>query len=424
MKVVIFGVTHKNSNITLREKVAFSKSKLQQAYDQIMKDSFLKEAVIISTCNRSEIFAVVEDTTRAESWFKSFYEEFFKLEKDILNGHYLFRWGKEAVRYLYEVCCGLDSLVLGEDQILGQVKEAHYQAMEVGCSGKILNKMFLEGIATAKEVKSKTGMSENPLSISTIAVKQIEKELGELKGKRVLVIGFGKMSRIAMENLLYRGVSKIYVSNRTREPIEQLEKKHHQIQYLSFEDRYKLINGVDIIISATGAPHLVLSYDEFQRNYPQNNTICIVDIALPRDVDPQIGKLEGINLFHIDELKEIAAENMAFRENCLNEAKEYIEESLNKYCDWYQCIPIHSRIEALMNYSERLTDEELSRLFEKLSHMEDRDKKQIEIVVKSLIKKMWKEPILQMKQAGVTGRGEQVASVVDELFGFHQNLGQ
>ncbi|WP_026477229.1 glutamyl-tRNA reductase [Alkaliphilus transvaalensis] len=423
MKIMVFGVTHKNSSIELREKVAFSKSKLQQAYDALKASTFVEEAVILSTCNRSEIFAVVKAIEEGEAWFKDFYYNFFHLKEDQLEGRYLIKKGREAVAYLYEVCCGLDSLVLGEDQILGQVKDAHNYAMEIKATGKVLNRLFLEAIAKAKEIKTRTAISENPLSISSIAVKKIENTLGSLKGREALVIGFGKMSRIAIENLLEKGVETIYICNRNKESLQVLLSKHPQIQYIPFTEKYSKINEVDVVISATAAPHYVFHYQEFKEIYQGKNQICMVDIALPRDIDPLLEKIDGVSLFHIDQLKEVVEESISFRNKCIEEMEGYLEESILKFEDWYRCLPIYPRIEALQSYTQRLTDEELASLFKRLSPMEDKDKELIEVVVRSLIKKMWKKPILQMKQAGVTGRGEQMASMVDELFDLQKNLG-
>ncbi|AOY75451.1 glutamyl-tRNA reductase [Clostridium formicaceticum] len=417
MKVVVFGVTHKNSTIAIREKVAFSKSKLQKAYNIMESDAFVKEAVILSTCNRSEIIAVVEDTKKAETWFKDFYINFFHLQEEEIEDYCLFKKEREAVKYLYEVCCGLDSLVLGEDQILGQVKEAHQMAIELKHSGKILNKLFLEAITTAKEIKTKTSISENPLSISYIAVKQVEKQLNSLKGKSVLVVGFGEMSRLAVEHLLDKGIGKIYICNRRSETVEALIKKHDHIQYIDFDKKYSVLKDIDILISATGAPHYVYYAKEFEACYQNNKPLCIVDIALPRDIDPAIGEIQGIKLFHIDQLKDIANENLASRQKLIEEIQNYIEVAIRDYEDWYQCLPVYPKIEAIKNYSQQLADEELNKMFKKLSHIPQKDRETIEIIVRSLVKKMWRKPILQLKDAGVRGKGEEMASFVDEFLG-------
>jgi len=331
MKIIVFGITYKSSTIDLREKVSFSTSRKKEAYSLLRESHFIEEAVILSTCNRSEVFAVVKDTTIAEHWFKNFYIDFFQLQGNTLEGTHHFQKEREAVRYLYHVCAGLDSLVIGEDQILGQVKEAYAEALELGATGKILNKLFLEVVTTAKEVKTQTSISENPLSISSIAVKQIEKHLKSLIGKKVLVVGFGKMSRIAIENLISKGVDRLYICNRTKKSVQQLIEQHTQIYYLSYDQKYEMLNEVDAVISATGAPHFVFYKDNIERVYQQHRPICMVDIALPRDIDPAVQELDGVTLFHIDDLKEIANENLAYRMQCMEMMKEAIQKAIEKY---------------------------------------------------------------------------------------------
>lgn len=417
MKVVVFGISHKKSTISLREKVAFSKSKLQKAYDFMKEKSFVKEIVILSTCNRSEIIAVVEDIYRAEDWFKKFYINFFQLQPEEIEDRYLFKREKSAITYLYEVCCGLDSLVLGEDQILGQVKDAHDIALEMKSSGKILNKLFLGAVTTAKEIKTKTNISENSLSISSIAVKQVENYLHSLENKKVLVVGYGEMSRLAVEHLLDKGVDKVYICNRNKKAVVDIISQHDNVHHLDFQKKHDILKDVDIIISATGAPHYIYYKDEFKKYYQTNKPLCIVDIALPRDVEPAIGELEGVKLFHIDQLKDIADENLEFRKDLIQEIQQYIQTAIKDYEDWYHCLPVYPRIEAIKNYSQGLTDEELSKMFKKLSHLPEKDRKTIEVIVRSLVKKMWRIPILQLKDAGVKGRAEEMASFVDEFLG-------
>lgn len=429
MKIMVFGITHKNSNIALREKVAFSKSKLLLAYDLLKASEFIEEAIIISTCNRSEIFAVVQDLDLAELKFKQFYIDFFRLEASELEGSYSYKSERAAIEYLFEVCCGLDSLVLGEDQILGQVKEAYSTAIEQKASGKVLNKLFLEAVTSAKEIKTQTGISENPLSISSIAVKKIQQQLMGIEGKRIMVIGFGKMSRIAIENLIDKEAEEIYICNRSRTALEDLLTDNKKLKYISFEERYLYINQVDAIISATSAPHYVLFHDEFIKVFNKNledssRRLCIIDIALPRDVDPLIDNIKGVSLFHIDQLKEIADENMTYRKKCIEDIGANIKTAVDNYIHWYNCLPLHPRIKAIQGYSKGLTDQELEKLFKRLGHVEEKDKKIIEVVVRSLIKKMWRQPILQLKNAGNLGKGEEFASFIDEFFGFHNKASQ
>ncbi|ABR46301.1 Glutamyl-tRNA reductase [Alkaliphilus metalliredigens QYMF] len=424
MKIIVFGITHKKATIDLREKVAFSQSKKQEAYSLLKESPFIHEAVILSTCNRSEVFAVVQDTSIARRWFKRFYTDFFQLKETALEGCNHFEKGREAVQYLYHVCVGVDSLVIGEDQILGQVKEAHAEALDFAATGKILNKLFLEAVTTAKEVKTETAISENALSISSIAVKQMENHLKGLVGKTVLVVGFGKMSRIAIENLLCKGIKRLYICNRTKESVQELIEKHPQIHYLSYDQKYEMLNGVDAVISATGAPHFIFYKEDMEKIYQKHRPMCMIDIALPRDIDPAVKEIEGIELFHIDDLKEIANENLAYRMDCIEIIKQSINEAIEKYEGWYQCLPIYPRIQAIKAYSETLTDQELEKLFKRLDHMAEEDRQVIEVVVKSLVKKMWKTPILQLKDAGIRGNGEAFAAFVDEFLGLDAGCGK
>jgi len=417
MKIIVFGITHKSSTIDLREKVSFSRSRKLEAYSLLKKSPFIEEAVILSTCNRSEVLAVVQDATIAENWFKRFYIDFFQLKDETLEGTHHFQKERGAIQYLYRVCAGLDSLVIGEDQILGQVKEAHAEALELRATGKILNKLFLEAVTTAKEVKTKTSISQNSLSISSIAVKQIEKHLKSLVGKKVLVVGFGKMSRIAIESLISKGIHKLYICNRTNESAHKLIEQHSQLYYLSYDQKYEILNDVDAVISATGAPHFIFHKADIERVYRQHRPMCMIDIALPRDIDPAVQELDGVTLFHIDDLKGIANENLSYRMQCMEVINEAIDKAIEKYEEWYQCLPIYSRIQAIKTYSETLTEQELEKLFKRLQHMEEKDRQIIEIVVKSLVRKMWKTPILQLKGARTSGNVEQFAGFVDEFLG-------
>ncbi|NLM04194.1 MAG: glutamyl-tRNA reductase [Clostridiales bacterium] len=418
MKLVVFSISHKNSSIELREKVAFSKSKLKRAYEILKESSYVKESVILSTCNRSEIIAVVEDKNCAENWFKKFYVDFFDLEQGELKDKYLFKSGKAAVIYLYEVCNGLDSLVLAEDQILGQVKDAHDFALEEKATGKILNKLFLGAITTAKEIKTKTNISANSLSISSIAVKQVENYFNNgLWEKTVQVIGYGEMSRLAVTHLLERNVEKIYICNRNKAAVEDLINSHDNVEHIELKHKYDIVNDVDIIISATAAPHYIYYVDEFKEKYNNKRDLCIVDIALPRDVEPGIGELDGVKLFHIDQLKDIADKNMESRMNLIEDIRKEIKFAIKEYENWYDCLPVYPKIEAIQKYSKELTDEELSKMFKKLSHLPKKDRDTIEIIVRSLVKKMWRKPILQLKNAGLKGRAEEMASFVDDFLG-------
>ncbi len=416
MDIVVVGLNHKKTPIFIREKASLKESQKKEAYEYIKKNHFINECIILSTCNRSEVIAVVSDIDKGIDRIKNYFIDFFELEDLNIDVYFISMASDEAVRHVFNVAAGLDSLVIGEDQILGQLRDAHEYAMEMGFSQSILNTLIREAITTAKKIKRETKISENSLSISTIAVKFIEKIFNDIRDKRVLVVGVGKMSRIAIENLIYKGVKEIYVTNRTKGHIIDLSKRYPEIGVIDFRDRYKMIQEVDIIITSTSAPHFVLKREEFQCYYNKDK-ICIIDIALPRDVDSEIANLEGVSLYAIDELKSVADENYKQRQEAAKIAKQIIIEDCIKFENWYNCLPVFPVMKELKSYSSDIIDQELQDFLDKHNHLDDKDKEQIELFTKSLVKKIFKKPILELKKAGEDKEGELFARVTKELFG-------
>lgn len=416
MEIVVVGINHKNSPLEIRERVSFSKSELEKAYEVLSKKEYVKEVVILSTCNRSEITAVVTETNEGIKCLKDFYCDFFQIEKELLNIHFFVKEGDKAVKHVFQLAAGLESLVLGEDQILGQVRNAQSYALEKACTGKILNKLYREAVTTAKKIKRETAISQNSLSISSIAVKFIEDIFDELKDKKVLVIGVGKMSRIAIENLIYKGVKEIYVTNRTVGHAINLSERYEEIRVVKFQDRYEMIKDVDIVITSTSAPHYVLKKEEIEKNHQKEDRLCIVDIAVPRDVDPEIGKIEGISVYELDELKKVSLENMEVRLKAAQAAIETIIEECILFENWYNCLPVFPVIEEIQEHSFDILESEIESLMKRLDQASNKDKELIEIVMKSMAKKLIKRPILNLKRAGEDRKGKLYAKIASELF--------
>ncbi|WZL71771.1 glutamyl-tRNA reductase [Clostridiaceae bacterium 35-E11] len=420
MEIVVTGINYKNSPLEIREKVAFSKSDLEKAYDHFKKNHYIKEVVILSTCNRSEITAVVTDVEKSITALKKFYYSFFDIKEGLLENHFFNEMSDDAVKHVFRLTAGLDSLVLGEDQIIGQVRQAHAYALERGNTGKILNKLFREAITIGKRIKRETAISQNSLSISSIAVKFIEEIFQDLTDKKVMVIGVGKMSRIAIENLVYKGVKEIYVTNRTKGHAVDLSRRYEEIGVIDFQDRYQMIPQVDIIISSTNAPHYVLRKDAFQKHCGNDEKLCIVDIAVPRDVDPDIGQLKNVNLYALDELKKVSLENMESRLEAAKDAMKIIIEACIQFQNWYHCLPVFPAIEALKDRTEEILEEEMDSLMRRLDTASEKDKALIEIVMRSLAKKIIKKPILNLKRAGEDKQGELYSKIASELFGLNR----
>ncbi|WP_432401684.1 glutamyl-tRNA reductase [Wukongibacter sp. M2B1] len=417
MDIIVVGLNYKKTPIHIREKVSFTKSKKEKAYEKISKNHYIKEFVIVSTCNRSEIIAVASDIDKGIGELKRFYKTFFELEDTSIESYFIFLCSDDAVKHVFNVAAGLDSLVIGEDQILGQLRDAHMYSLKKKLTGTVLNKLFRESITTAKKIKRETRISEKSLSISTIAVKFIEKRFTDLNDKKVLVIGVGKMSRIAIENLIYKGVKEIYVTNRTKGHAIDLSKRYDEVGIIDFKDRYRMLSTVDIVISSTSAPHFVLRKEEFEEHYDKKNDLCIIDIALPRDVDPEIDKISGVSLYELDELKNVADENFKSRLKAAKIASEIIIEDCIKFENWYNCLPIFPVIKELESYGTSIVDEELYGFLSRLKHLDEKDQKQIELFTKSLVKKLFRTPLHELKRAGEDRQGELFAKITKELFG-------
>lgn len=422
MDIIVVGLNHKKSPVYIREQVSFCESKKEKGYD-ILKDAYyIKEHIILSTCNRSEIIAVVTDIQKGIDEIKRFYIKFFNLDIEFIDNYFNIVIADDAVRHVFKVAAGLDSLVIGEDQILGQLRQAHEYAMDKNATGSILNKLIREAITTAKKIKRETKISEKPLSISTIAVKFIEKIFQDLVDKKVLVIGVGKMSRIAIENLIYKGVKEIYVTNRTKGHAVDLSKRYNEIGVIDFKDRYKMIEEVDIIITSTSAPHYILKKEEFMKFYKKSRKICIVDISVPRDVEPEIGILEGVSLYEIDQLKSIADENYQSRIESAKIASQIIIEDYIKFENWYNCLSVFPVIKELKNYSSSIADKELEEFLKKMNNLSCKEKEQITLFTRSLVKKLFKRPLLELKRAGENKQGELFACITKELFALSEDI--
>ncbi|MDP4146277.1 MAG: glutamyl-tRNA reductase [Bacillota bacterium] len=343
--IVMAGIDFNNSSLELREKVNFTAKGLRRAYEKIKEEAVLKECIIISTCNRSEIYAVIEGYNGRE-YIKHFYSSFFNIGSGEIEKNLVYRCGDEAINHIFEVASGFKSMILGEDQILGQVKEAYNEALSNKASGRVLNRLFLSAVTTAKKIKTVTDISQISTSVSAIGIKLVNRFLGGLKGKKVLVVGLGKMSKLAITYLLDEGVDEIFVTNRTHCKVVEFEAISPKVTGIDFQHRYKVINDVDILVSGTSAPHFVIHKDEFVENY-NGKPFCILDLSLPRDVEPSIGDINGVTLYIIDDLQKISKENTEKRISAYNEGMKIIKEDIEKYKE-----KVKADNERLARYSE------------------------------------------------------------------------
>lgn len=411
MNIGVVGVNHNLAPINVREAVSFTDTKKIEAIN-ILLDSEIDEIVILSTCNRSEIYISGENIQQKVDEVANFYKDYFGV-KDIEQ--YLFKkTNLEAIQHLFDVTAGLDSLVVGEDQILGQVKDAHEFCMKLGATKKVFNKLFRDAVTTSKEIKTITKISQQPLSISYISVKLLKEKMGTLEGKNALIVGLGKMNLLTLNHLEEENVKNIYIANRNIEKTKEIENKFDNIIPIEYSDRHKIIQekSIDIVISATSSPHLVIKYDDMPK---LDKKIYIMDIALPRDIDTKLKELNYVELYDIDDLKEIHDKNDIKRNELAQKAQEIIKIKIDEFTEWLDLTFIDPTIQSLNSKCIEIKEDTLEYIFRKID-LNQREQKIIDKMLGSALKRVIREPIINLKQVKNKGQREEYIKVIEDLF--------
>ena len=411
MNIGVVGVNHNLAPINVREAVSFTDTKKIEAIN-ILLDREIDEIVILSTCNRSEIYISGENIQQKVDEVANFYKDYFGV-KDIEQ--YLFKkTNLEAIQHLFDVTAGLDSLVVGEDQILGQVKDAHEFCMKLGATKKVFNKLFRDAVTTSKEIKTITKISQQPLSISYIGVKLLKEKMGTLEGKNALIVGLGKMNLLTLNHLEEENVKNIYIANRNIEKTKEIENKFDNIIPIEYSDRHKIIQekSIDIVISATSSPHLVIKYDDMPK---LDKKIYIMDIALPRDIDTKLTELNYVELYDIDDLKEIHDKNDIKRNELAQKAQEIIKIKIDEFTEWLDLTFIDPTIQSLNSKCIEIKEDTLEYIFRKID-LNQREQKIIDKMLGSALKRVIREPIINLKQVKNKGQREEYIKVIEDLF--------
>lgn len=414
MKIGVLSISYKDTPIVVREKVKFSRKNYESAYKLLNKSSFLTESVILSTCNRTEIyFAFTKNKfEKALSEIEDILLKVFNLKNDYLKDYLSCKRGFKAVKYLFEIATGLHSQVLGEQQILGQVKDAQELAIEFKGSGKYLNRIFREAITTAKKIRDKTGLSDKNLSISSVAVNFIENKFSNLSGKKVLIVGVGEVSRIVLELLQDKGIEKMFATNRTHGKVVDIAEYYQGITAVKYSQLEKMAAGVDIVISSTAAPHYILHTEEFQKHYNKKD-LSIIDLGVPRDIEPDIGKWPGVTLINMDMLTEKLEENKEHRISEIDKAENLIKEGLGELEEWFCWQKIVPIIKKIKNCNREIITREFKKL-EKNLEIEPKTSKEIENFAEHLGKKLFNRIILNLKD--IARKEDDYMGIVDRLF--------
>lgn len=338
MDLVVIGINHKTAPVEIREKFAFSFKQIVEANRLLKESDSLAENLILSTCNRVEIYAVAEHNKDYLNNIKSFLSRFHNVDLvDYENKIYIHK-DKEAVEHLFKVASGLDSLVIGEMEILGQVKKAYQEAREGLATGKVLNRLFEKAFNTAKKIRTETFISRGAVSVSSAAVRLAEKILGGLTDKETLVIGAGTVAEQLLLYLKKNGIKSLLITNRTLEKAQDLAGRFNA-QALAFEDFRKRLIEVDIVIASTGAPHCIIRNDDVASLMPKRKQrpLFIIDLAVPRDVEAQVNMIDNVYLYDIDDLEKIVVENIKLRKNEVDNCSRIIDTAADRFIGWMVC---------------------------------------------------------------------------------------
>lgn len=406
MRFAMIGISYKNTTMDIREQVVFTDTKKMEMYVTLAQLN-IRESVIISTCNRSEIYFLYDDEQQIQLVKKSFIAFFPQVE---IEAYLFIKTGKEALSYLFEVCNGLHSLVLGEDQILGQVVKSEEFSRVNGSSKKIMNRIFRDAITCAKKAKTQFRISEHPLSLSYIGIQELEKQCG-IQGKTVLVLGSGKMSVLAMNYLFEKQAKHVYNANRSVENAKMLLDQFPQLEVVPFIDRYAYISECDIIISATASPHIILKQEDMPKLYKQ---LYVLDLAAPRDIDTKIQESKYVQLFDMDHLQKSASLNNQKRIEKVKDIEKMIEQDVLLCEQWIKSTRVDTTIQTLQERINEVSADAYELLENKLS-LSDHEKYILKKTLQTSMQRLMRDPIITLKEAD-TKKQEAYHEAMKDLF--------
>lgn len=429
MHIVVVGINHRTAPVEIRERLTFNPSQLGDAMKSLNGKKSILENVILSTCNRTEIYAVVDQLHTGRYYIKEFLSQWFDIGLQEFS-QFLFIYEQDgAIEHLFRVACGLDSLVLGETQILGQVRSSFLLAQEERTTGTVFNELFKKAVTLAKRAHSETEIGANAVSVSYAAVELAKKIFGSLEQKHVLILGAGKMGELAIKNLYGNGATKVTVINRTYEKARLLAERFSG-EAKSMNELQEALSDADILISSTGAKNFVITKNmmEAVQKKRRGKPLFMVDIAVPRDLDPALDQLENVFLYDIDDLEGIVEANLQERQKAAETIALMIEAEIVEFKQWVNMLGVVPVISALREKALTIQAATMNSLERKLPHLSERDKKVLNKHTKSIINQMLKDPILQAKELAGSKDADAALDLfvkifnIEELVAKHQEV--
>jgi len=412
MDLLLIGISHKTAPVEMRERFAVAESRIPEALHWLTGHSAVEEAVIISTCNRVEfVFKIRADADGMDA-VRKFFSSFSGVSYDEFAPYMYVHRDYDAVRHLFRVASGLDSMVIGEPQVLGQVKKAYAVAKEAGATAGALDALFARVFNVAKRVRTETRVAEAPVSVSSAAVELAERVFGGLDGKTVMIIGAGQMGELAARHLVSKGAATVLVSHHSYDHAVQLAEELRG-SAIRFPELWKAMERADIVISSTGCPHAIIHREDMEPVMAarRGRPLLLVDIAVPRDIDPAVGEIPGCTVANVDDLKEIAGQSLQQRREALESAEAILAAELAQFREWHETLKVQPTIVSLRQRAEEIRQNEMARLRCRFGAMTPEQEQALDAVTQGLINKILHTPCTELKQAARSDRPEDIGLV-------------
>lgn len=418
MLLAVLGLNHKTAPVEVRECLALSEDTIKQALRRLDEYDDLLECVVLSTCNRTEVYAVLEDIDNPADLLLNFLRSLAAREELLLEQEHLFyAVGDSCIKHLFRVSGSIDSLVVGEGQILSQVKKAYLAAKDCGSTSTVLNTLFHRAIAAGKKIRTETQIAHSAVSVSYAAVELAKNLLGSLSAASVMILGAGEMSELTARHLVSNGVRTVFVSNRNHSRAEELANKF-QGKAVPFEKFMKWASDIDIIITSTGAPHYIVRALDVAHIMPQRvgRPLIFIDIAVPRDVEPEVAAIAGVSLYNIDNLNAVVDSNQRNRLKEARKAEKILEAEAKDLIDRFRYLSYQPVLSQMKEKAEMIRQREMKRALAKLPDLSPEVRRAMENMSRMLVRKLLRDPAICTHEAAARGEEEACVQALTRLF--------
>ena len=418
MNIILLGLNHKTAPLEIREKLSGAAPDETHPLREIMQIAGVREAFYLSTCNRTEVFFRVDEKPEETlGLLKAYLRKRGNFTAEDIDRYFYLHFDENALSHLFRVTSSLDSMVMGEPQILGQVKESYREAVDNDATGILLNKILHHAFRVAKRVRTETGIASHAVSVSFAAVELAKKIFGNLAGKTVILVGAGEMSELAARHLVQHGASRILIANRTFERSMQMTDLFRG-EAIRFDDLAKRLQDADIVITSTGAPNLIISKEMVASalRRRKNRLLFLIDIAVPRDIDPAAGELDNVYLYNIDDLQDVVDENRHIRQMEAEKAEAIVAEEVKRYREWYNTLEAVPTIVSLKEKTEAIVRGELEKSSSWIKNLREEERIHIEGLLSSVVNKILHDPIVGLKDKTIHRSAKPYIAAIKYLF--------